>query len=138
MILKVGERLKIIKQIAGRMAEMEWGELDFTLRQFDLPISDSDFVNDKYTYALNMVGRGSDQTLLELYEYLFEDRPSGAAAASIDSAVETPGCWEAGRFRLFMSHVTKDKVMATAVKQELAQYGIDCFVAHQDIKPTEE
>jgi hypothetical protein len=44
--------------------------------------------------------------------------------------------WKPGYFRLFISHLSKNKENASGLKQMLAQYGIDCFVAHEDIKPS--
>jgi len=46
--------------------------------------------------------------------------------------------WLAGHFRLFISHLSKDKLSATRLKATLGRHGISSFVAHEDIKPTEE
>jgi hypothetical protein len=46
--------------------------------------------------------------------------------------------WKPGYFRLFISHVTKYKKSASNLKRSLANYGIDCFVAHEDITPSKE
>lgn len=46
--------------------------------------------------------------------------------------------WGIGKFRLFLSHKTEDKIKASRLKEELKLYGIDCFIAHEDIHPTEE
>ena len=46
--------------------------------------------------------------------------------------------WKPGYFRLFISHVTKYKKSASNLKKSLAPYGIDCFVAHEDITPSKE
>lgn len=46
--------------------------------------------------------------------------------------------WMPGYFRLFISHVSDYKVSAANLKNELAIYGIDCFVAHEDIIPSKE
>jgi len=46
--------------------------------------------------------------------------------------------WERNKFKIFLSHKAKDKVEATKLKENLSLYGIDCFVAHQDIEPTRE
>lgn len=40
--------------------------------------------------------------------------------------------------KVFLSYSTKDKKLAHAIKEELEYYGIDAFLAHDDIKPTEE
>lgn len=45
-------------------------------------------------------------------------------------------CWRSGYFRVFISHLTENKESATYLKNYLAKYGIDCFVAHEDIEPS--
>jgi len=39
---------------------------------------------------------------------------------------------------IFLSHQAKFKVEVAALKQELEYYGTKCFVAHEDIKPTQK
>jgi TIR domain len=51
--------------------------------------------------------------------------------------VEPPQNWQnTKRFRLFISHISKDKLIATRLKDALATYEIAGFVAHEDIHPT--
>jgi hypothetical protein len=45
-------------------------------------------------------------------------------------------CWSPFRFRLFVSHVSDHKAKATELGSELVRFGIQAFVAHQDILPT--
>ncbi|MBR5879098.1 MAG: toll/interleukin-1 receptor domain-containing protein, partial [Akkermansia sp.] len=46
--------------------------------------------------------------------------------------------WKKGTYRIFLSHKTEDKVNTAILKRDLSLYGIDCFVAHEDIEPTQE
>jgi hypothetical protein len=46
--------------------------------------------------------------------------------------------WEEGCFRVFISHKAEDKLIATKLKRSLVKYGVSCFVAHEDIEPTQE
>jgi len=46
--------------------------------------------------------------------------------------------WPAGRFRLFLSHVSKHKIAVGSLRRELANLGIAGFVAHDDIEPSLE
>lgn len=46
--------------------------------------------------------------------------------------------WKPGNFRLFISHLSTFKESASNLKQYLQNYGIDCFVAHEDITPSKE
>ena len=65
----------------------------------------------------------------------------GAAALGqrmAPSELEVKRLWPAGRFRLFLSHVSKHKVAVSKLKDELALRGIAAFVAHDDIEPSLE
>lgn len=46
--------------------------------------------------------------------------------------------WKPGFFRLFISHLSNNKVSASNLKYCLSEYGVDCFVAHEDITPSKE
>lgn len=46
--------------------------------------------------------------------------------------------WKNGPFRLFLSHKTEVKRQTAQLKDELERYGLSCFVAHEDIEPTQE
>lgn len=45
--------------------------------------------------------------------------------------------WEDDKFRLFISHKTEDKHNVSMLKKHLSSFGISCFVAHEDIEPTQ-
>ena len=46
--------------------------------------------------------------------------------------------WGDGSFRLFLSHKTEVKKEVAELKLKLSLYGINCFVAHEDILPTKQ
>lgn len=46
--------------------------------------------------------------------------------------------WKEGYFRLFLSHVSHQKGVASELKKKLDDYAISAFVAHEDIEPTKE
>ena len=50
----------------------------------------------------------------------------------------TTRIWENECFRIFFSHKSKVKKEATDLKEQLRLFGISCFVAHKDIRPTKE
>ena len=41
-------------------------------------------------------------------------------------------------FKVFISHLATNRQFAGALQQCLLEYGISCFVAHNDIEPTTE
>lgn len=53
-----------------------------------------------------------------------------------NQTIANASCWQDGFYRIFLSHLTRDKILAAKLKEQLAQYGIDCFVAHENIRPT--
>lgn len=67
-----------------------------------------------------------------------ESRPIRPSPGTDMSAEETPGFWQPGFFRLFITHVATNKPQAHQLKVVLAKYQIAAFVAHDDIEPTRE
>jgi len=54
------------------------------------------------------------------------------------SDVEVRRLWAEGRFRLFLSHLSADRVAVSTLKAALEKFGINAFVAHVDIEPSFE
>lgn len=52
--------------------------------------------------------------------------------------VDDSQLWKAGHYKMFISHLTSNKDVASRLKAALLNYGITCFVAHEDIEPTRE
>jgi len=50
----------------------------------------------------------------------------------------TKRIWDAGHYRVFLSHKSEVKVETAELKDHLKVFGISCFVAHEDIYPTQE
>ena len=57
---------------------------------------------------------------------------------SLNTEREEEGLWGDGAFRVFISHVAKDKEFAASLKVSLERRGIASFVAHEDIEPMRE
>lgn len=60
----------------------------------------------------------------------------GARMAPSESEVSR--LWREDRFRLFLSHVAKHKILVSNLKEQLRIRGISAFVAHKDIEPSLE
>ena len=131
--MKPGDRIELLKKLAGKLSERDWGEADLVLRQFGLPWSDRWEASPLYDYVLHHLERGEDVALRELFEYLFPEE-----AATDAPSVNTEGPWTPGLFRLFLSHISSDKRFVAELKGSLTLSAIDGFVAHEDIEPTKE
>ena len=79
-----------------------------------------------------MVEGGSDQSLIGLGSHL-----SGELALSLPPDA-IPSFWGDGHFRLFISHLWEHRSFAIQIQNELLDFGISSFIAHKDIKPTQE
>jgi len=96
-----------------------------------------------FEYALyQLENGGDDDKLLELERYLDPAAESpharGDGGARVP-ALDIPGPWKGeDTFRLFISHTHPHAGFAGDMSKHLAKFGIECFVAHQDIKPSEK
>lgn len=133
--MKPGERVELIRELATALAPMEWGDIDLILRQFQLRWSDQWSGNDRRAYAMEMIESGTDDQLSLLADYLLGPQTT---ASTKPSPPNDASPWEDGYFRLFMSHINRDKSAVAELKGALEPYGIDAFVAHNDIHPTQE
>ena len=64
-------------------------------------------------------------------------RPSTAEVLQMGD-YQNESMWKPGYFRLFLSHCSESKASAANLKVSLQNYGIDGFVAHEDITPSKE
>jgi hypothetical protein len=127
------ERYLLLKSLAPKLVAIESGELELILRQFEVEWAYFEYEIPPAEYVMARLERSSDDILLELSSFL-----DSGAIDSIVTYIGKPGPWKSGRFKLFLSHRAEDKVVLAELKRKLEKYGIDCFLAHEDISPTEE
>lgn len=80
------------------------------------------------SYNIAMRGENSEIQLTGIY---FQPVSEGIDSIGNNTDISM---WANGYFRLFISHLTKDKIAARNLKICMKEYGIDCFVAHEDIR----
>ena len=131
MPLSASMRISLLKEISDRLQVEEWPLIDLTLSQFGLPTPD-EWQGNKNGYVIEMSKRAEDSVLVELAQhvgFLIEEAPK----PGID-----PPFWRKRMFRLFVTHLAIEKVLAAQLQEALLGYGISGFVAHNDIEPTLE
>jgi hypothetical protein len=131
MALTPSQRITLIKVIAERLANEDYPLIDVTLRQFSLPVSDQ-WSGPKGAYVLKMIETAIDQSLMDLAQHV------GFAFEDTKAPRVEPPFWRKGMLRLFVSHLAAHRAFAGELQQALLPYGISCFVAHEDIEPTQE
>ncbi len=124
------ERITCIRGIASALGDEEWGLIDLTLKQFDLPWTNTWQGSEKNAYVVDMIGEADDDKLLALGKHLGVESELAQVAA--------PSFWQPQEPRVFISHVSPSKKDATAFKTSIRMFGISGFVAHEDIEPSKE
>lgn len=130
LTVKRAERIRLIETVADILSdEGDWGQADFLLRQFGCPTRDrSGSLRD---YLLEMLDAIDGPELVEFHEYL----TGTPVEVAVDSSA---GPWGSDYLRLFLSHLATHSVYVGQLKMALLDYGIDAFVAHDDIKVSKE
>jgi hypothetical protein len=132
MALPKGEKLNLITRIAAALASKTFSQIELTLDTFGVPdVDDRDHWDGNDGYTLLRLRWADDETLVELYAHLYAD-------ASVGIAPVAGGPWAEGYYKLFLSHTSANKALAKEIRDRLRLFGIDAFVAHEDIKPTKE
>lgn len=131
MKLSASKRISLLKEISDRLQVEEWPLIDLTLSQFNLSTSEI-WQGNKYTYVLEMCKSAPDDTLIELSQHV------GFILEEVPKPGIDPPFWRKRMFRLFISHLSSEKVFAAELQEALLNYGISGFVAHNDIEPTLE
>lgn len=130
--MKTGQRIDIIKKICAALDQNDISDSNLILRSFGSRTW-LDFECSNYEYYIGRTEDIGNDILIELYEYLYpgEQLPSGVAS-------QKSSLWKEGFVKAFISHSSRQKLLATQIKTESASYGIDCFVAHEDIEASKE
>lgn len=134
--MRVTERLTIADRLASEIES-----------RYD-PIQAAAFLNAFYSKAHTFFDDYSSVREMALTNLI--DMPESVLGEMIDdlgieslSAVayqaQPPNAWKSEiGFRVFISHISIDKLYATRLRDALGQYGVQSFVAHEDIEPTLE
>lgn len=130
--MKISERLALIDKISRELqSRFTFGELDDYLTAAGIAHPENVTTNSKWVYSRAALTPLPLSKIIELAE----DLGIGARGVGLD----TPANWRGtSLFRLFISHISKDKIKATRLKECLVPYGVSGFVAHEDIHPTLE
>lgn len=133
--MRASDRISLIDKLGRELqSRYRYDEIDAFLAHFDVKKPTGVTTNSKWVYSKEALAHAPVETLLKIAEELDVEVPGPARVSS-----RAPRNWQGSSdFRLFISHISKDKDKATRLKACLAPYGISGFVAHEDIEPTLE
>ncbi len=133
--MRPSERLKLAEAVALEL-QKRWTfrEIDhyFDACQIDYTSYSHANYGSKRVYSQAVLSSVPDDQI-EMIAADLNIIQNGATAGYL----EPPQNWkDTNRFKLFISHISADKLIATRLKDALSAYEIAGFVAHQDIHPT--
>lgn len=133
--MRVAEKLDLIDAIGRELQQRyTYVEIDAFLAEFGLEPPAQVSSNSKWVYSKAALNGQSEELILRVAAEL--DITVGSSASGL---IEPPENWrDTAEFKLFISHVSKDKHIATRLREALEKYSIAGFVAHEDIHPTLE
>lgn len=133
--VKPGERIRLIKEAAESLQQRPWHEVQLTLREHGLPTYE---LVDRTSpgllvYCTEQLEGADSDTLSALHDYLLGED----AAPGQQQVTDRP--WGSNPVAVFISHRHEDAAFVGRVGGILgAYYGIDAFVAHNDIEPSKK
>lgn len=137
--MRPGERILLIREAAEVLVTRPWREIQLTFREFGIETFELDQYTDldEHEYCTNRLGSAVDDTLLAVHEFVLSDSPASPSTAL---RREQDLLWDANLpGRVFLSHTYDNRFFVAEVKARLREsYGIDAFVAHDDITPSHQ
>ncbi|UUR08239.1 toll/interleukin-1 receptor domain-containing protein [Sphingomonas glaciei] len=132
--MRATERMDLLEKIGTELQRRyTFSEIDVFLRALDISTMHFDYGSSKRIYVKQVLGDVSEKDLLHVADELGLFN----ASAGNSGVSEPPANWKDTKdFRLFISHLSADKLIATRLKDALSLYDIAGFVAHEDIQPT--
>jgi hypothetical protein len=131
--MKVVEKIKLIDDIAYDLQQRyTYSEIDVFMAEFDVGKANLEkSYNSKRTYVTDCLKGVSNKELKKIADEL---------DISTDNIIKTPpkNWGDTKSVKLFISHIAKDKGIAIRLRDALKAYNIEAFVAHEDIRPSEE
>lgn len=138
MALTPSEKVTLIQRIGEALQTQKVVDIELVLETFGAPWADTPTANSstdqRYSYVVARLAEASDDSIGGVYSHLYPDEPTLKAAVTSGPR----GAWKASRFRLFLSHTSANKQLAGEVAARLEHYGIEAFVAHNDVEPTRQ
>lgn len=133
--MRVSEKLALIDKIGRELqSRFSYNDIDVFLAEFGVSAPTTVTTNSKWVYSKTALQGQSEETILKIAKEL-----ELAQGTSTVADLTPPRNWQGtSLFRLFISHISKDKLKATRLKECLTPYDIAGFVAHEDIHPTLE
>lgn len=133
--MRIIDKIRLIDRIGRELqSRFDYRTIDNFLAEFGVSPAENVGVNSKWIYVKEALRGVPTDTVLRIAAEL-----DLAIAGTPAAVLVAPENWRDTKLlRVFISHVSRNKQIATRLKEALAPLGIAGFVAHEDIQPTLE
>ena len=123
------KRIDTIKRVQAEFDGMPIHKSELHFDEFGVDyVRWRQFYGSEDEWIVSCLRNCTDDQLNDLSQYLLGETP----LPSDDSS------WRLGEFRVFLSHLASEKLFASELSNELANWGMHAFVAHEHIEPGAE
>ena len=122
------EIIQLKERIIDYLTFIDEPIIDLILDEYNAPVHYSGDFDSKRNYIKFKISDFPANILLEINDYLQKRK----------NINKIPAFWGENKIKMFISHLSNDKVKASKLSEEMNKYNISCFVAHEDIEPNEE
>jgi hypothetical protein len=132
--MRVPDKIELIRQIASELKfrQYDYALIDALLAGYEIKEPKGRSFNDSFEYSKIALLTENNETILKIAKDLDLDFEN-----IIDDSLINPKNWNnCTDLKLFISHISTNKVEAMRLKDCLVPYHIKGFVAHEDINPT--
>jgi hypothetical protein len=133
--MRVSDKLSLIDKVSRELqSRYRFDEIAAFFAEFDVYGGDYSGSGSKWLYSKAALQGVDNEKLIRIAQELGLDVPR----AAITSAAPPTNWKSTSDLKLFISHISVHKDKAKRLKDCLIPFGIDGFVAHEDIRPTLE
>lgn len=132
--MRITKKLELITKIADTINDKyDETEKEIFFEAFKAELVwEQDYQHEYFLHTKKTLSKLKEITIKEIAEEL-------DISVSEHIIQKPPKNWEnSDNIKAFISHISKEKNLAKRLRDELKHYDIDSFVAHEDIKPSEE
>lgn len=123
--MRPGERLRLMTDASESLAPRLWGEASAICREFGFQVWEPNDEPDR-GWWMQALQQSEDGDLTGLHAFLTGE----------DAAPQPSGKWASAPLFVFLSHLHQHREFTARLQRQLRSYGIESFVAHNDIEPS--
>lgn len=113
-------RIKLIKDIAAKLIAYDLKSINIVFKAFNIPTLNT-IDGLIYEYAIEQMNKSEFAVFIELAEFLYIEENNYLLGSNNYN-------WKDGYFKIYISHLNSNKLIAISLKKSLEKYAINAFL----------